>query len=334
MKRAVRTSIRSSLFQTNRVPRPRPLPALLPTALFLFACSTSSTGPDVLETQAKLIGDYTVSADTLIVQYPIDTSWGCTSSGPGQASMTIIKPEPDTTHFQVSGNRLQILRTEYLGAPSDPAYPVIRWRSVWQRVAGGPGLEGRWRNQDYGYEVVSGSLESWLKQRFDRMVWADSVEKRFVTSELEFSRDSMWLRQDGDFAGFFVAEWNGELGEDLPDSARFDVEVKAVDSRTVRFRGRKTGETVTLTLIGPELVKHYSSDNPDHPAFYPMEAFKRCDFGWVEEFLAANQHPAVPMKRSRPEPLILRQMLEKSTKRPFSEVFQGFPLNQPQSLLN
>lgn len=252
-----------------------------------------------MQTEGILVGSYLISDDTLFMQMRTDTSWFCINFDTGAATLEIHTPEPDTSWFQISGNTMHTFYKGIWCGPPDTT-PTVRVYSNLQRVAGGPGLTGRWKVVSSGYEAVSGMMSSAQKDFYERQARESALMKRFMTYEVEFSEGKYWIHWQGDVAGYDVAKWNGEDQIRTPDSARYDIEVKAVNHHTVRFRGRKTGETVTLEFIGPYKDERYSSDNPDHPTYLKSESAKKCG-SWFRDFLEANKHPGVLYKsRSYP----------------------------------
>ncbi len=76
-------------------------------AVLLFACdsTTTSTDPEPSEAESVLIGSYTLSADTLILQTPKDTSWECEGA---VKIMTETTLPPQPRRFALAGDQLRI----------------------------------------------------------------------------------------------------------------------------------------------------------------------------------------------------------------------------------
>lgn len=284
-----------------------PLPAAAGAAL-LFACSTSPTGPESPDEGYFQEAEYSIVGDRIITLGGPDTVWSCADTG---KTMNIRPERPDTNRFTLSGNIFRVftgLDTVWAASPDSPPEAVVDKYSEFARLGGGQGLEGRWRFQGYGYSLLSGNLSAEARENLDYFQKRFLIRSRYVTEDYDFSDDRIYMRVGGDFAGLYVAEWNGAFLFDSTqpaDSAEYDVEVARLDSGTVRLKGRRTGETVTLTREEPRPGWTYSSDNPAHPAYSGNPATRPCDaLQWFRtEFLAGNRRAGQVFKQgARPGP--------------------------------
>lgn len=346
----MRTDIRSTRPRPKRIPRPWPPAARLPAlaaacgCALLLACTSSSTGPEALDGEPVFIGDYTVSGDTLFLRRPSDTDWNCEGDPANPVPVPEVRePDPDTSLFAIDGGTLRLYyppEDVYAEFPSQTVVAVKRRFLDMARVGGGRGLEGRWQVREHAYEILSGTLEGSAKARRESEEEFFRTQLRYLTIEYEFAGGRARGRLGGDFAGFYLAEWNGdtETGTDTldtPDSAEYDVRAVRLNSGTVRLTGGKTGETVTVTFVGPTRGEHFASDNPAHPAYLHEDVFRSCGMeDWFHEFLDANRKVEPILKRGRERGGVGRERLENS---PFSKNFDlrtRLPLKQPHSLLN
>ncbi len=280
------------------------LPALAAVgAALLIACTSSSTGPEALGSEGFLEAEYTVLGDTLVLQSLPDTIWSCDDT---VKTMRIEQYEPNSYRFTVSGNTLRL----FLGGPDtiwglgDQVDGMVDRYSRFSRIDGGQGLEGRWIFKGYGYDLLSGTVNERSKKNLEFLQNLYLIRSQYVTEEYEFSDGKMIRRNGGDFAGLYVASWNGAFRDDsldVPDSAIYDIEATRMGPGSVRLKGRKTGETVTLTLSIATSVPiwTYASDNPSHPTYPGSISERPCTVReWFRtEFLAGNQRAGHAFKR-------------------------------------
>lgn len=280
------------------------LPSLAALGLSaLSACMESDSGdPALSDRESFHLGDYSVSGDTIFMQTPADTFWDCWSDNP---TMQIEGPETDTTRFEISGNRLIIFNevdTSRSIASGEETWAVVRRHSYFARTGGGPGLEGRWRWDGNGFEVLSESPDRKERARMERYDSLLAIQLDYLTMELDFSRGEARGRISGDNAGLFLARWNGALAYDSldrPDSAQYAVAVTRLHPDTVRLVGRETGETVTVYYVGPRKSRWYASDRDGRVPYSEEEYHRVCGIdGWYDEFLMENSRVDQVIKRS------------------------------------
>lgn len=277
-----------------------PMPALAAVgAALLIACTTSPNGPESLEGGSYLEAEYSVHGDTLVLLNLPDTVWSCNDT---VKTSQVELDEPDSFRFTVSGNALQVFQggPDSIWGLENQLEGVVDNYSRFNRIGGGQGLEGRWLFKGYGYNLLSGTLSQSSKERLEFLQNLYLNRSRYVTEEYEFSDGRMILRIGGDFAGLYVANWNGAILDDSlvsPDSAIYDVEVTRLGPGSVRLKGRKTGETVTLTLSIEKSrpIWSYASDNPSHPTYPGSLSMRPCTARewFMSDFLSNNRRRGV-----------------------------------------
>lgn len=312
--------------KTSKLPRSWYLPLLAALGLSLISgCFESpdddedDSGLKPLPTDPYFIGDYTVRGDTIFMHLPADTSWICYQEEP---EMEIEEPETDTTLFDLAGNQLRLFSEEDTLNSNDVEtgiQTVVRRFTQFKRVGSGSGLNGTWRMDTVGYQMISGVLDTISKNANERMSKIMAIHGTYVTSEFELSNGKAWGRMDGDFAGLFVATWNGDLEFDLldrPDSARYAIDVKKLGHDTVVLTGQKTGEVVTVTFLQPYVWRQFSSSRSDRIPYDESDGIQSCSFDdWFEDFKFENDKRSIPpielekrSRRNQPLPQSLRRV--------------------------
>jgi hypothetical protein len=304
--------------------------ALILAATALTGCLTgnsSGTGNGGLGEQFR-ISDYSVAGNKIIMPGSNDTEYYCM----GNALQTQIDTgEADTVEFVISGATLTVYTHPY----TRQSGAEIQRYTLLQRVGSGSGLEGTWSSADVGYRVLSGTLTAEDKSELDANFAENSRRNSLLKFSLQFVNGKMITFVDADVAALFVEEWNDEsFSNELPDSARYDISVKAVDRSTVELKGRKSGETVRITgaFMGDEI---YTSDLPAHAKYTHFRIPKSCPNDdvpdWYEEFRSANQKVPSVLEKSGG---LGKKSGEMRPKNGFRPHFDFFPLKPSESLLN
>lgn len=301
--------------KTSKLPRSCYLLLLAALGLSLFSgCFESpddeedDSGLKPLPTDPYFIGDYTVRGDTIFMHLPADTSWICYQEEP---EMKIDEPETDTTLFDLAGNQLRLISEEDTLQSFETeggGEAVVRSYTQFQRAGSGAGLEGYWRWESSGHEVISGIPNAEYRSRLSRSDQLLVIQLSYVTIELELTKGKAWGRSDGDFAGLFVARWNGDFewdSLDTPDSARYAIDVKKLGTDAVELTGQKTGEVVTITFMNLfDNYERYSSSRSERKPYNNQDYRTQCGIdGWFSEFQFENDKRSIPPieleKRSR-----------------------------------
>jgi hypothetical protein len=270
--------------------------------LLLSNCGSSPTDPG-LGGEGLLIGNYSLSGDSVFIHYPARERVRCEGD---VLVRDTIESRTSANRFTLQGDRFRVFnRPESLHKSSAPfeVEAVVQTYSDFRRVSGSGGHEGRWHGSVNGYALLSGTLGVENKADQDGRIRRNDLRNGYLTSEIEFSSNTVRIRQDGRFADLFVAEWNGMISgepEDA-DSTRYDVDVQAVDKVTLRMKGNKTGETVTVRFEDPNGQRRFSSDNPAHPTYSTADPEVKCPAdtatGWYTRFLVENRKQPTVFKK-------------------------------------
>ncbi|MDB5049334.1 MAG: hypothetical protein JWO30_2405 [Fibrobacteres bacterium] len=267
---------------------------LFALAALLTGCLTGGTGgttpaPDGTE---KIIGPYTVVDGKIITPLRVESYSYCS----GNTLETFLDTSrADTVPFELTGSSVT-----FLGGRKDtlPSGTIVEQVLNAMREGSGSGLEGSWIYRSFQSRLVSGSPTA---EELTEMRANDSEMTAFLTLNIvrvRFSGGTLSTFEDIQTAERFLGDWNGkeDFSGDEPDSAKYDVAVIVLGKHTVALKGRKSGETVTLT-IDSEGNRTYTSSAADHPEYHYVENPKTCPNDqqpdWYGDFLDANLKPFV-----------------------------------------
>jgi hypothetical protein len=258
--------------------------ALLLSVAALTGClfGNSSDDPGAPGEQVEAVVPYRVEGGTIITPAYTSTDRFCD----GDALETHVDTiDADTVEFLVADGTF----TVFFDTDTTASEAVVRQSIVYSRVGSGSGLAGLWLFDGLRYTVVAGTLTASEKSRYDREVQEEADRKGETKAWVRFADGKITSYELTDHAARFIREWNGETG--FPgDSARFDIDVKAIDPATVELKGRNSGETVRLTHKSQSLG--YSSDKPGHAPYEFRKSPTSCPNesapDWYGGFLAAN----------------------------------------------
>lgn len=268
-------------------------------SLALAACFSSS--PSSLK-DPEIPGDqvgatsYAIQADRIIVEFPEESFSWCVGNEIQQDTRPAVR---DTSGFELEGNALRIYfrvdSSEFMDA-------IVRRNESFERVGSGNGLKGVWRLEQFNYEVVSGALAPDEKSRLDSEL-AD-IRKRFatLTGHIRLSDDSMFVYTERNTARIMQEAWTqgGGFDNPEPESTGYDIDFRILDSHTVEYHGRVTGETVKVTQSNQGDVT-YRSDDPKHAEYRFLQNPTDCPDdeqpAWYIEFQYANQKVAAALPK-------------------------------------
>jgi hypothetical protein len=204
----------------------------------------------------------------------------------------------DSTEFALQGDTLRAFtRTRWIhGYSGNTIVDSSQWRSreMLDRQEEGDGLTGLWRFVGREETLIQGTPDS--QTLIDVEGWRAGEKARREEFRLfaHFDGSVMTYYVDDGLSAAFIRNWNVSPWGGVPDKDRYDISVRAMDRRTVEFKGRKTGETVRYRVFDYETAR-YSSDNPAHlPHTYyakpvicpnPEQPF------WFHDFKEANAWP-------------------------------------------
>jgi hypothetical protein len=197
---------------------------------------------------------------------------------------------PDTVEFAISGSTLFHFNPSFT---SDSGGATLRQRLIFSRSSSGSGLVGSWVYTDADYQVLSGALTSGEKAELDDLLKRIRPNPSLKKTTLVFTRDSVSRYEESRTADIFINQWNTSFGEDtdLPDSALYEVSVKALDAKTVELNGKRTGETVRIA-IRENGDRVYTSSVAGHGEFryfvIPIACPQVFYPNWFLEFEQAN----------------------------------------------
>lgn len=102
---------------------------------------------------------------------------------------------------------------------------------------------------------------------------------------------------DLDFAAQYIDNWNGKFNPFVvPESAKYDIDLRLVDKYTVEFRGLKSMEIVNFSFY-PNYDHIYTSSDPTHAPLRYYGTPKTCpnpyEPAWYKGFLDANRKSVV-----------------------------------------
>jgi hypothetical protein len=268
--------------------------------LSLTACFTdSASGPDADTAQdaGVLIRSfaYHVEGNRIITDAYAKPEPYC--DGDELILDTSTPDRPDTVEFSISGSTLYHF---YPSFTSDSGGATLRQRLRFTRTSSGSGLVGSWVYADADYQILSGALSSGEKADLEDLMKRIRPTPALKKTTLVFTRDSVSRYEDSRTADLFINGWNTGYGEDtdLPDSALYEISVKALDGKTVELKGKKTGETVRIA-IRENGDRVYTSSVAGHEEFRYLETPVACPQvyypNWFLEFEQTNARvPAVP----------------------------------------
>lgn len=274
------------------------LPAsALACALASALLSACFTGNDSTE-RTVMTGDavpYHVEGNKIIQGPSVVTIQYCVGSRMEKFTDT---GDGDTTEFEVSGNTLTLREYETLESGA-----VVREDIILTRQGRGSGIEGSWRYSDAAWSVASGTPTAEERADLDgevamgREIFADmDVILTFQGGKMSFAYSYV-------LSEVFVKQWNRNLGGFPADSALYDIDVRALDGKTVELKGRKSGEVVRVVFSG-EGDRTYTSSNANNPPHTYYVQAKTCpnelEPDWFEAFKGANSKNPVMEKRARP----------------------------------
>ena len=246
---------------------------------------------------------YTVVGDAIINHAHTETDRYC--DGEILKSETYQTPA-DTVRFTITGKLLTVhpsVETLSSGA-------VVQWTSSYTRVGSGSGLGGDWTQNDQTYQVLSGEPDSLEKDGLEERAALTRRMLTYTIVTVRFADGKISAYQNGDLSRRFIDNWNTSFGEDtdLPDSAIYDIDVKALDRKTVELKGLKkglkTGETVRIAMrVNGD--RTYTSNVPGHAEFRYTDTPTACPEvfypNWFLEFEQANASgPLVREKAAAP----------------------------------
>lgn len=293
------------------------LPAAMAAAMALAACdpspnapargtvdrpATASPGRTPLPVEPVFTGTYRDDFSSVTVSPDPDTIWNCDGLQPYVTLDTL----PAVEHaYQIQGDTLHFsVDTEYLDFRPDSsggrtrAHSAIETFTEFVRVGAGTGLQGRWQSVRMVMRVVKGTpspvaIRNAQVLAEDRNRWL-----RYFTWEAEFADGVYRLRLDGQTAQWWVIVWNedNQSASGRGPNGYYDIEVASRGDDTLVYKGRKSGETVTMVFEGNRR-RRYTSDNPAHTSYTESEPEtceeKRQD-RWFHDFELANENPPIP----------------------------------------
>ncbi|MDB5103157.1 MAG: hypothetical protein JWP91_846 [Fibrobacteres bacterium] len=273
--------------------------ALSLSALALGGClfGNSSDGDESRLGETVQANPYTVIAGNRIVT-PIhhDTGYYCEN---GVIASEDYENGPDTVEFAISGNSM----TLYTFKDTTGSGAIVQMNTLCSRVGSGSGLEGTWKLDSQGYRVLSGTLTAKEKAEYDEDASGNGFPGAHTKIYAQFAGGAITTLVDADLAAQFIGNWNGTgfpFQDEITDSARYAIIVKALDRNTVEMKGEKTGETVRLstTYRGD---RTYTSDKPGHAEHRylakPISCPNDLEPEWYRAFLNENQR--VPMRAEK-----------------------------------
>lgn len=230
-----------------------------------------------------------IAGDSLFIPAYTDTAFYCDSSGLESEPRTMPKK---AARFALAPGRLTVFNApDTLAASGALAQGFTSYARVGAAGAGG-GPGGLWLRDSIGYAILSGPATAQEKSDLDAGYRTLRRSLAYWTYHLLLGEGRARGYLDGRTAQRFIDDWNG-VGPvpSQADSGAYAITAKVSDPHTVELKGRKSGETVRLTM-DPSGDRTYASSDPAHPTHTYTVVPESCPDDWEPEwyrtFLADN----------------------------------------------
>lgn len=186
-----------------------------------------------------------------------------------------------------------MLKTGRTSMGSADGVDTVIWETytVHIRQGFGTGLKGLWRITGERAELVKGNPTPDQQQRLDMYLGYDAEEMAAFPGFVEFEDARLIYHTDADLAGKFLYDWNHAHPGVSIDSSSYAIEIRAIGKSAVELKGKKTDETVQITLSADN-SRRYTSDSPSHlPYTYegvPTACPNHFAPQWYDQFLWDN----------------------------------------------